>query len=80
MKTAISVPDEVFEAAERAAKRLQVSRSELYTTAVREYIERYRCDGVTEQLNAVYADDSSASALDPELEVMQRRSLDKERW
>ena len=40
MKTAISIPDEVFEAADRTAKKLGVSRSELYATAVHEFIER----------------------------------------
>jgi metal-responsive CopG/Arc/MetJ family transcriptional regulator len=38
MKTAISIPDEVFEQVERAAKRLGLSRSELFTRAVKEYL------------------------------------------
>jgi len=63
MKTAISIPDEVFEAAERAAKSLGVSRSELYATAVREYLERYRREDLTEKLNQVYGQDETASEL-----------------
>jgi hypothetical protein len=39
MKTAISVPDDVFEQAERAAKRLGLSRSELFTRAVRAFLD-----------------------------------------
>ena len=53
MKTAISIPDEVFEAADRAAKKLGVSRSELYATAVHEYVTRYRVENITSRLNEV---------------------------
>jgi predicted transcriptional regulator len=53
VKTAISIPDEVFEAAERAAKKLGVSRSELYAKAVREFVERYRRDKITEKLDEI---------------------------
>ena len=62
MKTAISIPDKVFESAERTAKKLGVSRSELYSTAVHEFIERHRVEDVTTKLNDVYA--SSKSDLD----------------
>lgn len=78
MKTAISVPDEVFEAAERAAKKLGVSRSEFYANAVREFIERYGREGITETLNEVYA--SIQSDLDKPLEAMQWSSIPKEEW
>jgi len=78
MKTAISIPDEVFEEAERAAKRLGVSRSELYATAVRDYVERHRDENITEKLNQVYEDIDSS--LSPELERMQSASLTKEDW
>ena len=44
MKTAVSVPNEVFERAERLAKRLEVSRSELYSRALREYLSRHAPD------------------------------------
>ena len=56
MKTAISVPNEVFERAERLAKRLRVSRSELYSRALREYLGRHSPDEVTEALDAVCED------------------------
>ncbi len=80
MKTAVSIPDEVFEAAERAAKKLGMSRSELYANAVREFIEHYRRENVTEKLNEVYADNESASELDRGLEALQALSLEKEDW
>ena len=44
MKTAVSVPDEVFQRAERLAKRMKVSRSELYSRALREYLARHAPD------------------------------------
>ena len=53
MKTAVSVPNEVFERGERLAKRLKMSRSELYSRALREYLARHAPDEVTAALNAV---------------------------
>ena len=78
MKTAISIPDEVFEAADRTAKKLGVSRSELYSTAVYEYIERHKIEDVTSRLNDLYA--SEYSELDDYLGQMQGQSLKKEDW
>ena len=78
MKTAISIPDDLFEAAEKAAKHLGVSRSELYANAVREFVERYRRDNVTEKLNEIYA--AEDSGLDPVLEQLQASTLPKEDW
>ena len=78
MKTAISVPDEVFEAADRTAKKLGVSRSELYSTAVHEYIERHKMEDVTSRLDDLYASDSSE--LDEYLGQMQSQSMKKEDW
>jgi predicted transcriptional regulator len=48
MKTAVSVPNEVFARAERLAKRLKVSRSELYSRALIEYVTRHSPEEVTE--------------------------------
>jgi metal-responsive CopG/Arc/MetJ family transcriptional regulator len=53
MKTAISLPDEVFEQAERLARRLKKSRSELYREAVAEYVARHEPEAVTESMNEV---------------------------
>ena len=78
MKTAISIRDEVFEAAERTAKELGISRSELYTKAVGEFVERHADERVTERLNAVYGEDPSISALDDRLEALQLLSLPAE--
>ena len=77
MKTAISIRDEIFDAAERTAKEMGISRSELYTKAVGEFVARYSEERVTEKLNAVYIEDS-VSALDKGLETLQFYSLSAE--
>ena len=78
MKTAISVPDPVFEAAEDLAKRLGVSRSQLYTNAITRYLNSFDDDAVTKALNEVYAD--SKETIDPVLMQMQMLSLPVEEW
>lgn len=78
MKTAVSLPDPVFEAAEQLAKRLGMSRSELYASAIAEFIQLHRGQGVTEILNRVYGEEESA--LDATLESLQSRSLPAEKW
>ncbi len=78
MKTAISIPDEVFEAADRTARKLGVSRSELYSKAVREYIERHRSEDVTARLDDVYS--ATESNLDPVLRKLQFHTLKREDW
>ena len=78
MKTAISIPDAVFDAAEALAGRLGVSRSELYTRAVRAFLREHREAGVTAELNRIY--DAEGSALDPTLDRMQQATLPDEEW
>ena len=80
MKTAISIPDELFSAAEDAADRLGVSRSELYRRALREFLDEHDVRTVTEALDAVYADQPESSQLDPGLAWLQRSSLRHEEW
>ena len=62
MKTAISIPDDVFRSAERAAKRLGVSRSELFTRAVREYLGASRDAAVTASYDEAFAMDNDELA------------------
>ena len=75
MKTAISIPDPVFQSAEQLAARLGVSRSELYCRALRDLLARHDQSTVTEQLDAVYGDPENNTGLDPELAAMQSRTL-----
>jgi metal-responsive CopG/Arc/MetJ family transcriptional regulator len=55
MKTAISVPDQVFEEAELLAERFEKTRSQLYTEALKEYLARHNPDTVTDRLNEVWS-------------------------
>jgi metal-responsive CopG/Arc/MetJ family transcriptional regulator len=80
MKTAISIPEPVFEAAERLARRLGKSRSQLYSEAVARYVEQHCDTDVTERLNAIYDAEPERSKLDPVLAALQWRSLPKEEW
>lgn len=78
MKTAISIPDPIFDEADALAQRLGVSRSELYSRAVESFLGEHRREGVTEALNRVYAEESSE--LDPVLAALQWASLPREEW
>jgi len=78
MKTAISIPDPIFEAAEDLAKRLGMSRSQLYATAVARLIESHQGEAITESLNRIYGE--SEATIDPVLELMQYRTLPEEAW
>lgn len=78
MKTAISVPDDIFEAADELAEEMGVSRSHLYSTAVAEYVAKHRQSDITARLNDVYAEEESA--LDPSLRRAQARSVGSGEW
>lgn len=78
MKTAVSIPDKVFRKAEALAKSLEISRSELYTNALVNFVAEHDEARVTERLNEVYAQQSST--LDPVLEKLQFVSLPAEHW
>ena len=80
MKTAVSIPDRVFQSAEKLAARMGVSRSELYARALASLVEKYREDLITEQLNQVYGPDSEVSGLEPEVASLQSRSLGRSKW
>ncbi len=75
MKTAISIRDDIFEAAEQVALDLGISRSELYSKAVELFVARHAGEHVTERLNALYGDAGPPSALDGTLAALQSRSL-----
>jgi len=78
MKTAISIPDDVFESADDLAQELGVSRSELYSTAVAEYLAKHRSEDITARLNEVYSKEDGR--LPPELRRAQARSIGKSGW
>ena len=78
MKTAISLPDSVFEEAETLAQQLGLSRSELYAKALQAYLKKYNRNQILLKLNQVYAKESSE--LDPVMARMQFMSLPHEDW
>lgn len=80
MKTAVSVPDDLFAEAEQLARRSHSSRSEMYSAALREYLARHAPDDVTEALDQVIdevGDDASERGF---REVAARRVLATIEW
>ena len=80
MKIAISLPDPLFHAAESLAKRMGLSRSELFQRALQTFLDENKDAGVTEELNLVYAHGSEDRPMDPLLEQLQLIALPKDEW
>ena len=78
MKTAISIPDRLFKKADKTAKLLGISRSNLYQKALKEYIDNISPQDITRKLDAVYSFEESK--LDDSIFNLQYNSLDKENW
>jgi metal-responsive CopG/Arc/MetJ family transcriptional regulator len=78
MKTAISIPDQIFEQAERLARRTKRSRSQLFSDAVREYIARHSGDEITDAMNRVI--DSVGADTDPFVAAAASRTLQQVEW
>lgn len=80
MKTAVSIPDPVFAAADALAHRLGLSRSELYATALKRYVDEHRQIGVRERLNVVYLQRPPQPEPQPTVEALQARILADGDW
>jgi metal-responsive CopG/Arc/MetJ family transcriptional regulator len=78
LKTAISLPESLFRQAEAAARKLKMSRSQLYGTALAEFLERRRTDKITERLNEIYSE--TPAKVDPSLHSAHLKSLRSESW
>lgn len=78
MKTAVSVPDPIFNEAERLAKRLKKSRSRLYSDAIAEYVARRSGDAVTEAMDRVL--EAVGEQPDPWVLATSRNTLAKVEW
>jgi hypothetical protein len=78
MKTAISIPDDLFADAERLARALKKSRSQLYSHALREYVARHAADQVTEALDRLYGQGKSADG--DFARAAARRTLRRSQW
>jgi metal-responsive CopG/Arc/MetJ family transcriptional regulator len=73
MRVVVSIPNPIFKAADELAQRMDVSRSRLYTLALRRFIQHHDEDTITAELNELYA--SESSALDPVFQSIQSRSV-----
>lgn len=78
MKTAVSIPDPIFQSAELFAQHFGLSRSQLYAKALEEYIASRRFINVTDALNKIYGEEFSS--VDDELYSMQLKSILREEW
>jgi metal-responsive CopG/Arc/MetJ family transcriptional regulator len=78
MKTAISIPDEIFEGAERLARRTKKSRSQLFSDAVKEYVARHAPENVTDAMDRVCAE--LGNPTDEFVAVAAHRILERSEW
>ena len=78
MKTAVSIPDDVFERVERLARRDRRSRSEVFSAALREYVARHAPDELTEAMNRVC--EVVSGQEDAFVRVAGRRVLERTEW
>ena len=78
MKTAVSVPDEVFNGADRLARRTGKSRSQLFSDAVKEYVARHTPEEVTEAMDRACAD--LGDPADEFVSSAARRILERSEW
>jgi metal-responsive CopG/Arc/MetJ family transcriptional regulator len=78
MKTAVSIPDDVFEGAERLARRTKRSRSRLFSDALREYLARHSPEEVTAAMNKACAE--IGEAKDPFVSLAAHRILERSEW
>jgi len=78
METVILIPDDIYRQAEELAATLGMSRSELYATALAEFLGQQRDEHITEHLNQVYAE--TDSEVDAVIKQLQTVSLPVERW
>ncbi|RHX89537.1 ChpI protein [Leptospira yasudae] len=82
MKTAISIPDELFKTAEKTAKKLGIPRSQLFAKALEEFIKSHSKESITEKLNKVYSSKSKETKnniTDLSIESL-RKSLKNDSW
>ena len=78
MKTAVSIPDEVFRGAEKLARRTKRSRSQLFSDALKEYLARHADDEVTDAMDQVCAE--LGTPTDEFVSSAARRVLARSQW
>lgn len=80
MKTAISIPDDLFQRADSAAAALHVSRSELYRRALDAYLQQLPQGSLTAQLDEFYAEHPECNALEAGWATLQADAVGREPW
>ena len=78
MKVAVSIPNDVFERAERLARRTKKSRSRLFSDALREYVARHAPEDVTDAMDRTCAE--LQAPTDEFVSAAARRILEKSEW
>ncbi|MDQ3131324.1 MAG: ChpI protein [Acidobacteriota bacterium] len=78
MKTAVSIRDNIFQKAENFAKKAKISRSQLYSDAVEEYLAKRNEEDLIARINAVC--DEVDTSLDPVIRNYQSRVIRREKW
>jgi metal-responsive CopG/Arc/MetJ family transcriptional regulator len=78
MKTAVSIPDDVFEQAEQLARRTRKSRSRLFSDALKEYVARHAREEVTDAMDRVCA--GLGDQRDKFVSSASRRVLERSEW
>ena len=78
MKTAVSIPDDIFEGADRLARRTKRSRSRIFSDALKEYLARHSPDKVTDAMNQACAE--IGNAHDSFVAAAARRTLERTEW
>ena len=77
-QSTVSIPTDLFEESEKAARQLGISLTELFSIAIRSYVSKSKFQNVTDKLNEIY--ETESSSIDPNLIKMQILSLENESW
>ena len=80
MKTAVYIPDDIFNLAEKIARHLKITRSEFYSRAIKDYLEGVEDENLTQRLNSVYEGNNNPSKIDRRIHQAQLNILEKEEW
>ena len=78
MRTTVSLPDDIFKKAERLARRMNKSRSQLFSNALSDYLARHSSDQITEAMNQVC--DQVGVETDAFTSAASRRTLERVEW
>jgi len=78
MKTAVSIPDDIFRDSDRLARRLGTSRSRLYARALTDFLARHGEEEMTQGMNQVV--DQAGPGVDGFVREASRQALRNVEW